>query len=277
MLPKRSRHPLAFLVPAGQGACPSRDGVGMTRAEEGGRKYDVAVRYGSDMTSPSKRDRIVAARLKLKSRYEHEVGQRGSPTEPVLGNGLTNRHGMPAVPPGQTVTEKWPVLDLGEQPRIARTAWSLTVDGAVEQPVTLRWDDFMALDQIEDVSDFHCVTTWSKLDISWVGVRLVDVLALAGPLPEACHVMCHAYDGYSTNVSLFECLKPDVLLVHTASGEPLPIEHGGPVRMITPQLYAWKGAKWVSRIEVLLEERLGFWEQRGYSSTALPWRDDRYS
>ena len=127
------------------------------------------------------------------------------------------------------------------------------------------------------MSDFHCVTTWSKFDIAWQGVRVSELLARALPHDDARYVMCHAYDGYTTNLELVECLKPDVLLVHSANGRPLPTEHGGPVRMITPQLYAWKGAKWISRLELMTENRLGFWEERGYSSGAHPWREDRYS
>jgi DMSO/TMAO reductase YedYZ molybdopterin-dependent catalytic subunit len=129
---------------------------------------------------------------------------------------------------------------------------------------------------VEDTSDFHCVTTWSRLDVPWRGVRLGDLIALAAPRDDATHLMCHAYDGYSTNISLEEALKPDVLLVHQADGAPLPREHGGPVRVITPQLYAWKGAKWVNRLELMAGDRPGFWEERGYSMTAHPWRDDRY-
>lgn len=162
------------------------------------------------------------------------------------------------------------------QPVIARDDWSLTVDGACAAPHKLTWADFMALEQIADVSDFHCVTTWSRMDIPWVGVRVADVLALAQPRESATHVMCHAYDGYTTNVPLEEALKPDVLLVHGADGAPLPVEHGGPVRMITPQLYAWKGAKWISRLELMSGDKAGFWEQRGYSMSAHPWRNDRY-
>jgi len=192
------------------------------------------------------------------------------------GTGRENRHGMPQLPVGQTETRKWPVLDLGVQPVIARDDWSLTVDGACAAPHKLTWADFMALEQIADVSDFHCVTTWSRMDIPWVGVRVADVLALAQPRESATHVMCHAYDGYTTNVPLEEALKPDVLLVHGADGAPLPVEHGGPVRMITPQLYAWKGAKWISRLELMSGDKAGFWEQRGYSMSAHPWRNDRY-
>ena len=135
----------------------------------------------------------------------------------------------------------------------------------------------MALEQVDDISDFHCVTTWSRMDLSWRGVLVSTVLALAEPLEEANHLMCYAYDGYTTNVSMTEALKNDVLLVYEAEGKPLTREHGGPVRMITPQLYAWKGAKWINRIELMTEDRKGFWEQRGYSNTAYPWKNDRYS
>jgi DMSO/TMAO reductase YedYZ molybdopterin-dependent catalytic subunit len=153
----------------------------------------------------------------------------------------------------------------------------LTVDGAIEHPVQLSWNDFMALPQTDDVSDFHCVTTWSKLNMRWKGVRFMDLAALVQPKDNATHILCYSYDDYTTNIALEEALKPDVLLVHTFDNKPLPKEHGGPVRMITPQLYAWKGAKWINRIEFLTQNVLGFWEERGYSNTAYPWRNDRYS
>jgi DMSO/TMAO reductase YedYZ molybdopterin-dependent catalytic subunit len=230
------------------------------------------------MSERDKLARIVAARMKLKARFEAEMVATPSLSDHApQGSGPPNRHGMPRLPPGQTVTEKWPVLDLGTKPVVAKANWELIIDGACQHPLKLNWRDFMALEQVADTSDFHCVTTWSKLDVAWVGVRVADLLALAEPHEDARHVLCHAYDHYTTNLSLAECLKSDVLLVHSAQGEPLPIEHGGPVRMITPQLYAWKGAKWIRRIELLSEEKLGFWEERGYSSTAHPWREDRYS
>ncbi|MFL5445112.1 MAG: sulfite oxidase-like oxidoreductase [Myxococcales bacterium] len=184
---------------------------------------------------------------------------------------------MPRLPPGQSITKGWPVLDLGRTPNVPISKWQLSVDGAVEDPVTLSWQEFLALPQTKDVSDFHCVTTWSKLDVPWQGVQLSTVLALARPVADASHVVFHGYDGYTTNIPMEEALKDDVLLVHTAEGRPLPVEHGGPVRVITPQLYAWKGAKWIQRIEVLTRDRPGYWELRGYSNTAHPWRDDRYS
>jgi DMSO/TMAO reductase YedYZ molybdopterin-dependent catalytic subunit len=225
-----------------------------------------------------KRRKIVEARLKLMARWEQRVRATPGMTDArPRGSGPPNRHGMPRLPIGQTETRKWPVLDLGRTPIVRPEQWRLRIDGAVEHPVTLDWAGFMALPQVEDTSDFHCVTQWSRMDLKWIGVRLADVIALARPTEAAVHVMCHAYDDYTTNVALEEALKPDVLLAHTVDGAPLPLEHGGPVRMITPQLYAWKGAKWISRIELLDHAALGFWEQNGYSSTAHPWRDDRYS
>lgn len=226
----------------------------------------------------SKLDRIVEARMKLRERFESKM--RATPAladERPQGSGPPNRHGMPLIPPDQSVTRKWPVLDLGTKPEISREAWRLSVGGACERPVTLGWDDLMAMEQVDDTSDFHCVTTWSKLDIAWRGVRLVDVIALAQPRDDARFILCHAYDGYTVNLPLEEAVKPDVLIAYEAEGGPLPIEHGGPARVITPQLYAWKGAKWIKKIELLREDCLGFWERNGYSNTAHPWRNDRYS
>jgi len=220
--------------------------------------------------------RIAEGRALLRSRFEEKM--RATPSladrEPQ-GTGPRNQHGMPQVPPKQNVLATWPVLDIGEQPVISPERWKLQVDGAVDEPLVLRWDDFMALPQVEDVSDFHCVTGFSRLGMAWKGVRLETVLALARPLPSATHLMCHATDGYSTNLPLEEALKPDVLLVHAVDGAPLSTEHGGPVRVVTPELYAWKGAKWVNRIELMTHDRRGYWEIRGYSNTAYPWRDDR--
>jgi DMSO/TMAO reductase YedYZ molybdopterin-dependent catalytic subunit len=225
-----------------------------------------------------KESRIVEARMKLRERFLDRMKETpGSADSRPLGHGAPNRHGMPKVPEGQTITHGWPVLDLGRQPNVKLSEWELVVDGAVEEPLKLSWKQFLELPQHKDVSDFHCVTTWSKMDVPWEGVQLSTVLALARPRPDASHLMTHAYDGYTTNLPLEEALKDDVLLVHTAEGKPLPAEHGGPVRIITPQLYAWKGAKWIHRIELLTRDRLGYWELRGYSNTAHPWRNDRYS
>jgi len=230
------------------------------------------------MEDTEKLKRIVEARMKLKARFEEKIKRTPSVAdERPMGTGQPNRHGMPVLPVGQTITIKWPVLDLGMQPDISTDSWKLIIDGEVEHPFTLSWQDFIALPQTEDTSDFHCVTTWSKLNINWKGVRLLDLAALVQPKEMATHILCYGYDDYTTNVSLEEALKPDVLLAHTVEDKPLPKEHGGPVRMITPQLYAWKGSKWINRIEFLAKNKLGFWEERGYSNTAYPWRNDRYS
>jgi DMSO/TMAO reductase YedYZ molybdopterin-dependent catalytic subunit len=200
------------------------------------------------------------------------------------GSGTTNRHGMPSVPIGQHLVHNWPVLDLGEQPTVTHDTWRLEVGGLVENPVTLSWQDFLALPQTEDTSDFHCVTTWSRLNNHWKGVRFRTIAELAVPKEQARFVVCTGYDflpgtfvPYTVNVPLARAIEDDVLLVHTWEGKPLPREHGGPVRMITPKLYAWKGAKWIRKIEFLAEDQKGFWEVRGYSNTAEPWFNDRYS
>ena len=225
-----------------------------------------------------KQDRIVAARMRLRERFEAKMTQTPAMADGApLGSGPPNRHGMPQLPPGQHVTTGWPVLDLGRRPDVSPKTWRLQVDGEVAAPITLDFEALLALPQVDDTSDFHCVTTWSKLDVPWRGVRLADLAAHVEVQPTATHVLVHGYDDYTTNLPLEEALKPDVLLAHTVYGEPLPLEHGGPVRMVTPQLYAWKGAKWVSRLTFLPHDALGFWEEHGYSNTAHPWRNDRYS
>jgi DMSO/TMAO reductase YedYZ molybdopterin-dependent catalytic subunit len=200
------------------------------------------------------------------------------------GSGPINRHGMPKLPIGQHVVKNWPVLDLGEAPRVPPDAWRLEIGGEVHNPVTLTWDQFLALPQADDTSDFHCVTTWSRFDNHWNGVRFKTLAELVVPTDEARFVLCTGADhmpgtsiSYTTNVALARAVEDDVLLVHRWEGQPLPIEHGGPCRMITPKLYAWKGAKWIKKIEFLADDHKGFWEVRGYSNTAEPWFNDRYA
>jgi DMSO/TMAO reductase YedYZ molybdopterin-dependent catalytic subunit len=200
------------------------------------------------------------------------------------GSGPPNRHGMPRLPVGQHEVKNWPVLDLGEQPNVALKDWKLEIGGEVEHPIALDWDAFLALPQTDDTSDFHCVTTWSRYDNHWRGVRFKTIAELAVPKDTADFVLCTGYDfmpgtfiPYTTNLPLARALDDDVLLVHTWEGKPLPREHGGPCRMITPKLYAWKGAKWIRKIEFLAGDRKGFWEIRGYSNSAEPWFNDRYA
>jgi DMSO/TMAO reductase YedYZ molybdopterin-dependent catalytic subunit len=200
------------------------------------------------------------------------------------GSGPTNRHGMPQLPVGQHEVKNWPVLDLGEPPEVSLDAWKLEVGGDVDNPFTLTWQQFLDLPQVDDTSDFHCVTTWSRYDNRWRGVRFRTIAELAVPTDRAKHVLCTGYDfmpgtfiPYTTNLPLARALDDDVLLVHSWEGQPLPREHGGPCRMITPKLYAWKGTKWIRKIEFLPEDRKGFWEVRGYSNSAEPWYNDRYA
>jgi DMSO/TMAO reductase YedYZ molybdopterin-dependent catalytic subunit len=200
------------------------------------------------------------------------------------GRGAANRHGMPKLPVGQHEVKNWPVLDLGEQPQIDLANWKLEITGLVEHPMSLDWNDFLALPQIDDVSDFHCVTTWSRYDNRWRGVRFKTLAELVVPKETAHFVSCTGYDfmpgsyiPYTTNLPLERAVDDDVLLVHEWEGKPLPREHGGPCRMITPKLYAWKGAKWIRKIEFLAEDKKGFWEIRGYSNSAEPWFNDRYA
>jgi DMSO/TMAO reductase YedYZ molybdopterin-dependent catalytic subunit len=223
-------------------------------------------------------DARVAARLARLERYLARAAATPSRAdEAPLGSGPPNRHGMPRLPPEQRATRKWPVLDLGVLPDLPAERWRLRVDGAVDSPLELDFAALLALPPVSDVQDFHCVTQWSRLDLRFVGVPVAELLARAQPHADAVAIMAHGADGYSTNVRLEECCKPDVLLVHRWDDRPLPPAHGGPVRMVTPQLWAWKGAKWITRIEVLAEDRPGFWEARGYSMTAYPWRNDRYT
>jgi len=239
------------------------------------------------MSDAETKDTIVQRRLRYIERQrllKPETVNVASHGRAPQGSGAANRDGMPKLPVGQREVKNWPVLDIGVVPDVPRETWELHVDGLVENPVTLRWADLMALPQVEDVSDFHCVTTWSRFDNRWNGVRFRTIAELAVPRDDAHHVLCTGYDrlpgsriDYTTNLPLARAVEDDVLLVHTWEGEPLPREHGGPVRMITPKLYAWKGTKWIHRITFLAKDRPGFWEERGYSNTAEPWFNDRYS
>ena len=181
------------------------------------------------------------------------------------------------LPPGQHEVTNFPVLDMGIHPEISREEWKLTLRGHVENPVTLDWEQFMALEQFTDTSDFHCVTTWSQFDMRWEGVSFFTLAGLACPKDSATHVFFKGYDGYSVNTTIDAVMDDDTLIAHSWNGEPLTVEHGGPARVIVPKLYAWKGAKWVKEIIFLDRDILGFWEVRGYSNTADPWTEDRFA
>lgn len=196
------------------------------------------------------------------------------------GKFLTGRHARPEeerLPPGQHPVKNWPVLDLGRQPDIPRDRWRLKVHGMVERPVTLDWAGLMALPQTRATSDIHCVTTWSRYDNAWAGVRTLDLLAEVGPRDEAVAVMLHGHDGYTTNLLLADFAAPDAMIVHGWDGQPITRDHGGPVRALIPHLYFWKSAKWLAAIEVIGADRPGFWEANGYHLRGDPWNEERYS
>ena len=207
--------------------------------------------------------------IEAKQKWAEKQKARGVAARPVAS--------QDRLPPGQKLTTGFPVLDLGMHPAIPHDQWALKIDGLVEKPTTLSWDQFHALPQVEDVSDFHCVTTWSKYDCRWGGVAFTTLYELAQPKPEAKFVYFTGYDGYSTNVALPACLDDDVLVATSFDGAPISLEHGGHARVIIPKLYAWKGSKFVSGITFLAEDKLGFWEVRGYSNTADPWKEERYA
>lgn len=181
------------------------------------------------------------------------------------------------LPPGQRQVHDFPVLDLGVHPDVPLEKWSLKIGGLVEDPVTLDWTRFLELPQFQDVSDLHCVTTWSQFDMAWEGISFLSLADLVKPKPEATHVLFKSYDGYTTNNTMDAMMDDDVLIAHKWNGKPLAKDHGGPARVVVPKLYAWKGAKWIREITFSDRDVLGFWEMRGYSNTADPFTDDRFA
>jgi DMSO/TMAO reductase YedYZ molybdopterin-dependent catalytic subunit len=181
------------------------------------------------------------------------------------------------VPPGQHLANGFPVLTYGQTPRdITPEIWEFKVWG-LAQPKTFTWDDFMAMPQHEFTADFHCVTTWSKLDVKWRGVKVTDFMAAIEVDPKAVHVMEHCFGGYTTNIALEDFVREENFFAHTLFDEPLPPDHGGPMRLIVPHLYAWKSAKWINGLEFLDHQELGFWERNGYHERGEPFAEERYS
>ena len=181
------------------------------------------------------------------------------------------------LPPGQRLVTNWPVLDLGIKPDISREEWRLRVDGLVANPLEWDWAAYQAQPQIEDVSDIHCVTQWSRFDNRWSGVATAQLLSVVQPLPQANAVVLHGADGYTTNLTLERFAGDDCLIAHAHDGAALSRDHGGPVRAIIPRWYFWKSAKWLVRIELVAVDRPGFWEVRGYHNEGDPWTEQRYN
>jgi DMSO/TMAO reductase YedYZ molybdopterin-dependent catalytic subunit len=155
--------------------------------------------------------------------------------------------------------------------------WDFRVEGLVQNPVRLSYEEFLKLPKAVDVSDFHCVTGWSRLDNKWEGVLFKTICDLVKPLKEAKYVTIVCEDEYTTSLPLEDLLDPDVLLAYRLDDKPLPTEHGGPLRLVVPKKYAYKSAKWVRKLRFTKEQELGFWENRGYSNTADPWKEERYA
>jgi DMSO/TMAO reductase YedYZ molybdopterin-dependent catalytic subunit len=198
------------------------------------------------------------------------LGQRGRRQAEKLGIDPER------VPPGQYLTERFPVLTVGPNPAFDLNTWDLQVFGEVDDELQLSWDELMALPQKDVVVDIHCVTRWSKLDTAWRGVPVRDVLERARIRPSGKFLMAYSEGGYTTNLPLDVVTQDDVLLAHTYDGKPLEPDHGAPLRLVVPKRYFWKSAKFLRRLEVMSEDRMGFWELNGYHNDADPWKEQRH-
>jgi DMSO/TMAO reductase YedYZ molybdopterin-dependent catalytic subunit len=181
------------------------------------------------------------------------------------------------LPPGQYDTgADWPVLTAEATPHLATADWTFTVDGLVEQQATWTWDEIHALPRSTFDGDIHCVTTWSKLGVTFAGVSVDTLLAAARPLPSATYVLARSHTGYTTNLPLADVTGGKAWVVWDFEGQPLEVAHGGPARLLVPHLYFWKSAKWVSGLKLLDQDEAGFWERNGYHDRGDPWREERY-
>lgn len=180
------------------------------------------------------------------------------------------------LPPGQVLTEKWPVLHYGSVPHYDVGSWRLRVHGVVERELSLSYREILDAPSREVVCDIHCVTTWSRFDNHFVGLPLADLAEMAGVLPSARFVEFHCHAGFTTSVPLEFATAQDALVAYQHDGVPLAPEHGYPLRAVLPRKYFWKSAKWLEAVEFLESDRLGFWERNGYNNSADPWREERY-
>jgi len=229
------------------------------------------------MKDPNPRSRRIAGFLSVIPMKDAYIAAKERWARKNAGQAPPPVRATDRLPPGQRLVTDFPVLDLGVQPQIPHESWSLKIRGHVDNPVNLDWKTFRNLPSFRNTSDFHCVTTWSQFDMVWEGVSFFTLADLVQPKPSATHVYFRAADGYTTNNPIDVLLDDDVLVAHSWNGQPLTREHGGPARVIIPKRYAWKGAKWVKEMIFLDRDLRGFWELRGYSNTADPWTDDRFS
>jgi len=183
----------------------------------------------------------------------------------------------PRLPPGQVLTQKWPVLTYGATPRVDLATWTFRCYGLVQEEISWTWKEFLELPRVQVRSDIHCVTRWSRYDNLWEGVSAREIFSRVKISPRAAAVMAHTQEGYTTNIALADLRGDDVLLAYRHDGKDLPPEHGGPCRLVVPKLYFWKSAKWIRSFEFLDVNPPGFWEVNGYHLHADPWKEERYS
>jgi len=195
------------------------------------------------------------------------IFRKTGPREQALGKRL---------PPGQYVTEKWPVLHAGSVPHFDPATWAFRVWGLVEQPLHFSYQELLALPHQSFTADIHCVTRWSMFDSSWDGVSVQEVIRRARPKPEAKFVLVHGDNNYTTNLPLSDLDREQATFGYKRNGENISPEHGWPLRLVLPHLYFWKSAKWVRGLEFLAEDRPGYWEQFGYHMRGDPWQEERY-
>jgi len=181
------------------------------------------------------------------------------------------------LPPGQSLTLKWPVLHSGSVPEFDPATWDFRVWGLVERPLRFTWAEFSALSKIRTMSDFHCVTRWSRFENTWDGVAFSEIVKLARPKPAANFVMVHAEQGFTANLPLADLMRDNVLLATHHDGQPLSPDHGYPLRLIVPHLYAWKSVKWLRGLEFMEHDAPGFWEQNGYHMRGDLWKEQRHT
>ena len=196
-------------------------------------------------------------------------------TRGFVGRRRADRDGR--LPPGQyDVGDEWPVLTAEVTPRLATDTWTFAVEGLVERPTTWTWDEIHTLDGSDYSGDIHCVTTWSKLGVTFGGVSVDTLLEIARPLPTASHVLAFCHTGYTTNLPLADVTGGQAWVAWDYEGRPLPAEHGGPARLLVPHLYFWKSAKWLAGLRLLDHDEAGFWERNGYHNHGDPWLEQRY-
>jgi len=195
------------------------------------------------------------------------VGKRRAPEAAKAGR----------VPPGQYVTNDFPVLSAGPTPNVHLDRWSFTIDGLVGEPMTWSWDEFLKLPSQEFVVDISCVTKWTHLDMRWRGVSIDTLLEHVEIDPRAQFVIEHTFDDYTTNLPLHDIINSQAFVAYEYDGQPLAPAHGGPVRVVVPHLYFWKSAKWARGLRLLEHDKSGFWEVRGYNNHGDPWKEERYT